>query len=191
MAENSSSVSKVGGGGASNPSFKSSPSVGSGGGGSSYSRVGPIIGKSELGSGGSKKDNKKKFVRPSDYIGRRGGLIEQNVIDPNTGRPWVGTFTGWSNEGGPDDSDFGYWSFRETPNPNPFYDPSLPAGYKGARTTQQLPQARSSDLEALLALLSAGSGARSSKGSFGRPPFGGTSYLSNARQPGFSRFLGG
>ena len=166
-------------------------SLGGGGGGF-------VGGRSSVSGGGSsahtsmpddplkkKKKDKVAFTPPQAYIpgngsGRRNGVINESYTDPNTGRDWKGTWNPWNDEGG-FDPNLGFWSFAQDPSKEPFYDPTLPPGYK-ATGAQPPSQATQMGMEALLALLNPGGGGGRAR----TPSIGGTRYVNGG---GYANFL--
>ena len=129
------------------------------------------------------KKKRVPFTPPVDYIGKRNGLIGQSITDPNTGRDYVGTWNPWQDEGGFDPNS-GFWSFTQPQSKEPFYDPTIPPGYKGYTDPQA--QAKSQmDITALLALLSPGGTPMIERKN---PAIGGTRYVNG--RGGYSDFLG-
>ena len=173
----------------------SGKSLGGGGSSGSYSRVGPSMGGwgSFLYDGSDaiskkaledlEKLKKRMNVQPDgSYAGKRNGFMGSTISRPGQ-QPLIGSWQGWDREGDDPDPEDGFFSFREAPRTDPFYDPTLPPGWKGAATPPQQ-QKMNLDIEALLALIGAGGGQSSAR----RSPMGSTRYINSI--PSYSNFLG-
>ena len=161
--------------------------------GGGHSRVGPGNYSGYFSGGSSpnfdeEEKRRKKFMEElkkfgaASYFGKRiPGMDEQTITLPGQRGRFVGKFTPFSNEGGPDSED-GTWGWSQDYGSEQYYDPTMPKGYsRGQAKSEPTAPFPGLDIASLIGLIGQNSGRQ-------RTPAPSIKYGSG--MPGYSSFLG-